>query len=215
VVALEQRQERGLRAGRALDAPEREAPLELVQVRQVQGEVLDPERGALAERGRLGRLQVRQPEDRPRLPLEREGAESAQHVDELHAHEREPVAQDHEVGVVGDVAGGRAEVQDPARRPAALAPGVHVGHHVVAQLALEALGQLEVHVLEVRAQLGELGVRDRQAELLLALGQREPDAVPGDELLLLAEVRAHCLAGVARPERALVVVVVAHAGSAG
>ena len=51
-------------------------------------------------------------------------------------------------------------MDDPARVRADVAPGVDVGHHVVAQLTLVALGQFEIDVLDVRLELRHLFVGD-------------------------------------------------------
>ena len=78
-------------------------------------------------------------------------------------------------------------------RPALAAVGLHVGHHVVAQLLLQRLGDVEVDIVAVRAQLGELLIGDVEAEFLLGLGQGYPEAAPGAELLQLAPVLEHGL----------------------
>ena len=66
----------------------------------------------------------------------------SQRADQLTAQEPQTLAHDDDVGVVPDVAGGGGpEVDDRPRLGAALPPGVHVGHHVVAQLLLVARGQ--------------------------------------------------------------------------
>ena len=65
VVAAEQGEEAGLRAGRALGAAEaqgRQAVLDLVQVEQ---EIVAPQAGPLADGGQLGRLEVREAQRRP------------------------------------------------------------------------------------------------------------------------------------------------------
>ena len=69
---------------------------------------------------------------------------------------RERLAHQDQVGVVGDVAGGGAEVDDVAGGRGGVAEGVDVGHHVVAELALVLVGAGEVDVVEVGAQLLEL-----------------------------------------------------------
>ena len=78
-------------------------------------------------------------------------------------HRRQPLgdhlqrfANQDQVGVIGDVATCRPEVDDRPRRGALVAVGVHVGHHVVPQLALVLLGGVEIDVVRVRPQLGDL-----------------------------------------------------------
>ena len=84
-----------------------------------------------------------------------------------------------QVGVVGHVATGRAQVDDRPRRRGGVAEGMDVGHHVVPEPALVGARRLEVDVVDLRAQLGDLRLGDLQAELALRLGQRDPEPSPG------------------------------------
>ena len=76
----------------------------------------------------------------------REAREALDRNQQSLLEERQPLAEDHQVGVVGHVARRGAEVDPAARRGALLAEGVDVGHHVVPDLALARVGHVEVHV---------------------------------------------------------------------
>ena len=51
---------------------------------------------------------------------------------------------------------------------------VHVGHHVVPELAARRSGGGEIDVVDMRPQLGNLLASDRQPEFRFGLGQRTP-----------------------------------------
>ena len=81
-----------------------------------------------------------------------------------------------------------------------------MGHHVVTEFALVTLGGGEVDVVGVRLQLGDLFGRDRQAQLGLGLGERDPKFAPGPKLPLRTPETAHLFGGVTGNERIIVVV---------
>ena len=66
------------------------------------------------------------------------------------------VAQAQRVGVVFDVHRGRAQVDDAAADRALLGVGPHLGHQVVVDFGLDLLRALQVHVVLVGAQVGDL-----------------------------------------------------------
>jgi hypothetical protein len=78
---------------------------------------------------------------------------------------------------------------------------VDVGHHVVPYFALALLRFVVIDVLEVGPELGELLVADREPELLLRLGQREPEAPPRPELEVRRENGGHLAGGVTVGQR--------------
>ena len=80
VVAVEQLEEARLRAGRALHAAERQRRDAVLEVREVEHQVLHPQRRALADGRRLRGLEVRVAERRLVAPLARERRERAQHA---------------------------------------------------------------------------------------------------------------------------------------
>ena len=103
VIAVEEGEERGLGAGGALDAAELESGDAVLELVEVDGEVLGPERRPLADGGELGGLEVGVAEGGQVLPLQGEGAEGIDHIREPPAQQRHRVAHDDQVGVVDDV----------------------------------------------------------------------------------------------------------------
>lgn len=75
--------------------------------------------------------------------------------------------------VVPDVAGGGTQVDDGSSRGAAVRKGVHVGHHVVPQLALLLSRHGEVDVLLVALHLLNLGLCDGQTQGLKDRRQKD------------------------------------------
>ncbi len=114
----------------------------------------------------------------------REFAQAAQHLHQLLTDQLERVPQHQYVRVVGDVAGGRAQVDDAPGARTHVPVGVDVGHHVVAHPLLVPPGVFIVDILDVGLQLVHLFPRHRQAQLHLALRQRHPQLPPGGEFLV-------------------------------
>ena len=175
----------------------------MVQVLQIQEQVLDPERGALAHGGGLGRLEVREPEGGLVLPLGREGRQGGEHVLQAAAQEHQGLLHDEQVAVIGDEAAGGPKVDDGPRRWRLLAPGVNGGHDIVAQGGLVARDGLEIHVVLGGPQLHDLRRCDRQAQLGFRLGQGNPEAPPHPLAVERREQAHHGLAGVAAGQRML------------
>ena len=71
MIALEQGEETGLCAGRALDAAKSQRLQAMLQLMQIENEIMAPQTGAFAHRGQLGRLEVREAERRPGRASER------------------------------------------------------------------------------------------------------------------------------------------------
>jgi len=106
VVTIKEGKERGLGAGRALDATEAEVVACARQVAQVPEKLLEPKRSPLADGRQLGRLEVGEAERRQVLVLLGEGRQARDDGRELVEQEREAVAQEDEVGVTAR-SGGR------------------------------------------------------------------------------------------------------------
>ena len=81
---------------------------------------------------------------------------------------------------------------------------MHVGHHVVPQLALVALGGGEVDLVDVRPKLLDLSGRNVQPQFGLRLGQPNPKLPPSAKLPLSSPQRAHLARGIAMGQRVLV-----------
>ena len=212
-VAVEQGKEACRRAGRALAAEElelRELKIKLVKVKE---QVAYPQTRPLAHGRWLGGLEVGVGQRRQRGVLLRKVRQRRDGVEQQAADEAQPLAHAEDVGVVPDIAARRAEMDDAPRLRAGLAVGQHVRHHVVSHLVLVARGGFIVDVKDMRAQLLELLVRDRQPERLLALRQRDPEFSPGGEFPVVGEEPLHLLVGIAAAERIFIIFVQGHSPS--
>ncbi len=197
MVAVEELQEAGLGAGGALDAAERQAVEQRLDLLEVEQEVLQPQRRALAEGGRLGRLEVGEAQDRLVALLAAEVVQGPRDADDPRPHDPQAFLDQDQVGAVGDVAGGRPQVQDSLGGGRLLAEGVDVGHDVVAQLPLQLGHPLQIEVLAGVLQGLQLLLADLEAEFALALGEGDPEVAPDQGPAPGGEVLLHHLAGVA------------------
>ena len=203
-VAPEQLEKARLRAGRPPAAEEAEGREHRVDLLQVEQQVLHPQARPLAHRDRLGRLVMRIAERGQRAVAPGERPERAQHRDDLAADEAQRVPVQDEVGVVGDKAARRAQVDDARRARAAEPVGVHVRHHVVAHLALARLHDGIVDLLDVRGKLVHLRLRHRQAQRMLGARQLRPEPPPRLKAAVGREEALHPFAGIARAQGAFV-----------
>ena len=159
MVAVEEGQKAGLRAGRPLRPAEFEVGEPVLDLLQVEYQVVTPKRGPLADRCRLGRLQVREAEARQ---IAVRCGEFRQDVDGCHqpaAEDFQSLPHQDQIGVIRDVTARRAEVDDAPRIRTTVTIRVDMGHHVVPQLPLVLGGPVEIDVVDGGFQLGDLGLR--------------------------------------------------------
>ena len=156
-----------MRSRRPLDPAEPERFQPVNHFFGVEQEVLHPQRDALAHGRELRRLEVGVGEAGQGAVLARDLAERHQHRGEPTEQQLQPLPHQQEVGVIGHVGAGSAEVEIGAGGGCLLAERVDVRHDVVAQALLVLGGPLEIHVVEVPAQLRQGLVGNRQAQLLL------------------------------------------------
>ena len=116
------------------------------------------------------------------------------------------VSVENKVGVIGDIARGRAEVDDPRRLGSDGAVGVDMRHDVVLEFLLLRGGVVKVDIGDVILQRLDLLRRDRQPELGLGAGELDPQAPPGFDPRPGGEEGAHVVGGVAGREWGGVVV---------
>ena len=198
-VALEEFEEGGLRAGGALDAPESDGVAGAFEPGEREREVVGPVGGAFAQGGGLGGLVVGEGEDGQVAEGDGEVGERVDASGDFHCDQAEGIAQEEQFGVAVDELAGGAEMDDGAGFGGDIAQRVDVGHDVVAELVFVCGGSCDVLVgdFEVFAELVELGGGDGQAQLLLGLGQCEPESAPGFELSPGRPDRLHLGRGVA------------------
>ncbi len=203
MVAVEELEEGGLGAGGALDAAHLEAAALEMEPLEIEQEVLQPQAGAFADRGRLGGLEVGHAEGRLVGPLVGETGEGRDHRQHPRDHEVEGVAGDDEVGVVADEGRGRAEVEDRPGRRRTVGKGLEVGHDVVPGALFVLPHPLEIvggH-LEVGPHLLDGLVRNVEPELVLGRGQRQPQPPPGGVAVARLKRAAASRRGVAAGQR--------------
>ena len=178
-VALKQVHEAGLGAGGAPAAQELHVLQHEVQLLQVGQQVLHPEGGPLAHRHQLGGLIVGVAQGGRGLVGVGELGEVGQHGDELAPEIPQALPVNDEVGVVGDVAAGGAQVNDAGGGGSRFAVGVHMGHDVVADFLFPRRGHLVVNVGDVGLQLRHLLAGDGEPQVVLRPGQGHPQPAPG------------------------------------
>ena len=141
-------------------APEQEQFVEPVfEFLDIGCEFVHPERGALADRGQLRGLQMRVAEAGQRPVFDGERFQVAKNLRRFFQNDPGRLAKRQYVGVVPDVAGRRAEVDDGFGGRALFAERVDVRHDVVAHFLLAGFGDLVVDVVFVRFHLRDLLAR--------------------------------------------------------
>ena len=121
----------------------------MVEILEIQKQFVDPERGALSDRGRLRRLEMGKGEGREILILLREVCELRDDIQKFAAHYAEPFRHEDDVRVIAHVTAGRTEVDNALCARALLAVRVDMTHHIVAHFALSRLCDFVVDVLGV------------------------------------------------------------------
>ena len=150
VVAVEELEEAGLRAGRPLDPQELQLGEPLLDLAQVEDQLVAPERRALADRHELRRLEVGVAQAGQRLVPLGEPCQGVDRGGRLVADDLQRRADQDQVGVVGDVAARGAQVDDRPGHGRGVAQGVDVRHHVVAEPPLVPRGGVEVDRVDRR-----------------------------------------------------------------
>ncbi len=177
-VVVEECEEGGLGSGGAFQAAKAQAVEASFDFFEGKDKVVGPEGGAFADGGGLGGLEVGEAEGWQIAVFGGEGCESIDDARELLSDETERLADLDEVGVADDVLGGGSEVNDGAGGWGGVTKGMDVGHDVVAELGFVTGGGVEVDVVEVIADVGDLVLGDVEAEFALGLGEGEPEAAP-------------------------------------
>ena len=148
------------------------------------------------------------PEDGPAQGLfpQLRGRASVDRRKDAHAA-AEGLSDPGEVGGACDLVHGQPLRVHPAQQHlhacglrAGVAERADVRHHVVAQPVLILGGTVKIDIVEMRAHFLKLLVRDGQPQLLLALGEREPETAERRKLPLRGEEMLHLLRGIARAE---------------
>ncbi len=176
----------------------------MFQFCQIQHQVVGPHGGAFTDGGGLSGLEVGQAQARQ---IAVTGGKGGQPINDRHQPDTNDIdrfAQQNQIGVVRDETTGGSPVDDRPRRGADIAVSVHVGHYVVAETAFILPRGIEVDVLRLALQLGNLLVGNRQAQFLLGLSQRDPQESPGAKFALIAPQTAHLVRSVPADQGVLI-----------
>ncbi len=184
MVAVKQLQKACLRAGGSLGAEKLCLGELIFHILQVHQQLLQPKGGALADGGGLCRLKMCEGQCGQRLVFIRELCKIADDRDQLVAHQTQTLGHDDDVGVVADIAGGSAEVNDALCVRALHAVGVDMAHHIMAHQLFALGGDLVVDVVGVRLQLVDLRLRDGETEFHFRFGKGDPELAPGPEFFV-------------------------------
>jgi hypothetical protein len=82
-----------------------------------------------------------------------------------------------------------------------IAESVDVGHHIVAEPALVASGNLEIRIIQVRAHLHDRLLGNLEPQLALGFCQREPEPAPEADAMAFTPEYLHGGRRVPRPKR--------------
>ena len=205
-VSVEEVHEAGLGAGGAPAAQEAHIFDDEVQLLYVAEQVLHPQSGTLAHGDQLSGLIVGVAQGGHILVGVGKLPQIGQHLQKLCPQVFQAVPIDHNVGVVGDVAGGSTQVDDAGGRGSHLAVGIDMGHDIMAHQLLPLGGHGVVDVGNVGLQLPDLLLGDVQAQLVLGLGQGNPQLPPGLVAHILGEKVEHILRSVAAGQGGFVAV---------
>ena len=88
--------------------------------------------------------------------------------------QRKPFIHQYEVGIVANVAGCGAEVQDGARQRALDPVRMHVCHHIVAHFFFDPFRFRKIDLLRVDPHFGDLFRTDGKTQFHLAFRQGDP-----------------------------------------
>src|SRR5205085_6591049 len=108
MVAAKEREKTGLGSRRSFGAAEAECVEAVLQFVEVQAKIVTPEAGPLADRRELGGLEVCEAEGGLALPTLGERCEGVDHADQAIAEQGQALSHQDQIGVVGNVAAGRA-----------------------------------------------------------------------------------------------------------
>ncbi len=204
MISVEQLHKAGLGPGRPLAAQQRKVVDDKVQFFEIQQQILEPERGTLAHGDGLGRLKMGKAEGRQVTILCGKIRQRRDRTDQTVPDQAQSPVHDDQVGVVADIAGRCAQMDDAARARALEPVGDDVRHDIVTHLLLLTSGFLVIDVFRVRPHFFDLRVCDWQSELLLRFRQSDPEPPPGPEFVVGRKEPLHCIAGVTTAQRTFI-----------
>ena len=167
-----------------------------IQLHQVADKVLHPQCRPLANRDQLGGLIMGVAESGGRLVRFRETGKVGDDLQQLSPEVFQAVPVENDVGVIGDIAAGGAQMDDTGGGGRGLAVGIHVSHHVVADFLFPRRGTGKVDVRDVGFQFFNLLFGDRQSQRMLGFCQGNPELPPDFNALLLGKQVQHIVGSI-------------------
>jgi hypothetical protein len=174
---------------------------------QIKRQIIVPQARTFADRRGLCRLHVSVAQAGQISMVLGEIRQSSDDLNKSPPDQFHGIPQENQVRVVGDETTGRAQVNDCFGRRAGIPVGVDVRHDVMSQGAFVFRGLGEVDVVHILAQFFDLGVGNRESDLLFGFRQRHPQPTPSAELALTTPQVTHFTGGVSADERILVLIV--------
>jgi hypothetical protein len=117
--------------------------------------------------------------------LHGELAELIDTVDKLLTNKLETLTHDDDIGVVTNIAGSSAEMDDSLCCRALNAVSINVAHYVVANLFLTGFGNFVVDVILMCLKFINLLFGNVKTQLMLSLSESYPELSPCTELIVL------------------------------
>ena len=195
-IPVKQLQETRFRAGGSPAAQKFHGFHDKIQLDQIADEILHPQRCPLAHRDQLGGLIMGVAQRGRGLVRFRETGKVGDDLQQLSPEVFQAVPVENDVGVIGNIAAGSAQMDDAGGGGRSLAVGIHMSHHVVANFFFPGSGTGKVNVRDVGFQLLDLLFGDRQPQRMLGLGKRNPELPPGLNPLLLGKQVQHIVGGI-------------------
>ena len=162
-----------------------------IKLLQIHHQILHPKRCALAERGRLGGLEMGVGKSGQCAVFLCKCRKRFNGMQQKKADAQKRLPLQNDIGVIADIAAGCAQMNDRLRQGAGIAVGVNVRHHIMADGCFIGGCLCIVDIIDMRTHLFDLRIGDRQSELLLAFRQGDPQAPPGGKLAVVGENLLH------------------------
>jgi hypothetical protein len=169
---------------------------QMVQRPDIFEQILGVDGEAVAEGGRFGRLDVGVGHGGQIGRFLNAVGQGQQQFGQLITQQNGRFTQPQHVHIVGNIGAGSPQMDDTASHRALLGKGANLSHDVVARLLLNDQGTLNIYVIYVLLQIGQLFGR-YQTGLMLSGGQSQPDPAHQAAFMLLRPQPAHRLAAVA------------------
>ena len=103
------------------------------------------------------------------------------------------ITHDDDIRVITHIAGCGSKMYDPCSLGTLEAVGIYMTHDIMPYFLLPLPGIIIVYILYMSLHLGDLFIAYIKSQLLLRLGQCNPEPPPGRKLLILGEDILHLL----------------------